>query len=168
MRIINRFSYSLVSILLFSFIANCQTDTIFNGRSPRRTVTVQTTDGRRFAGLIQKTDSAAVYVYSGKFRDWRRKMVLPIQVLQYDSIYAITARRRVGKGMLRGIGIGAALGSSPVIGAAFGPSIGQGAGYVMIITFPLGVLTGGIAGALDKRRFVIDGDKSRFLRFVGR
>jgi len=67
---------------------------------------------------------------------------------------------------LRGILFGTAIGLSPVLtGSLFGASILYGAGYLTIVTLPLGIITGSIIGATSKKIYSIQGSPTLFYDF---
>lgn len=70
---------------------------------------------------------------------------------------------------MRGMLIGTGAGLTPLLAAIVSDENSiEGAGYVMMVTVPLGIVTGGIVGATFKKKFIIQGKRAQFDDFKKR
>lgn len=149
-------------ILLFLNVSAQQDSTL--KLNPKYKIWVSTREGNVIKGILAGTSSSSVIIFPGKFNKYNGKSKLSLINESYTNITAIQIHKRGA--LLKGMLIGAGIGIAPVlIGSIFGPSIGQGGAYVSFITFPLGTIIGAIIGSTSKKKFFIDGDKSRFQSF---
>ncbi|MEO6538902.1 MAG: hypothetical protein ABIT07_00135, partial [Ferruginibacter sp.] len=126
-------------------------------------IRVTTSDGKSISGVLVNTTDSSLTMFSGKPSEYNHLNNFTVSQ-QYSNITKIETHRKGS--LLKGLLIGAGIGIAPVlVGNLFGPSIGEGAAYVSLITFPVGVITGGILGGTSKKIFLINGDATKFYSF---
>ncbi|SRR6266498_145920 len=123
---------------------------------------IYSNDGDPQNGILISTTDTSLKYFPGKFSDWNNRSEISAVNLSYLNINNIKTHKK--NGLMRGIVIGAGIGLSPILfGAIFGE--GQGGGYVSVITFPVGIITGAIIGSTAKKKFFIGGQASKFHSF---
>lgn len=149
-------------LLLFLHVSAQQDSTL--KLHPKYKIWISAREGNHIMGILAGTSSSSLNIFPGKFSEYNGTSKISLINESYTNITAIQIHKKGG--LLKGMLIGAGIGIAPVlIGSIFGPSIGEGGAYVSFITFPLGTIIGAIIGSTSKKKFFIDGDKSRFDSF---
>ena len=81
------------------------------------------------------------FVYEGTISEYNTQSANKTISIDYKNIRTIKTKKRGG--LLKGVLIGGVIGFAPAF-------FGEGGGYVAIITFPVGLITGSIVGATSK------------------
>ncbi|HVE61780.1 MAG TPA: hypothetical protein VNA26_08170 [Chitinophagaceae bacterium] len=160
----------LFYLTFFTIYANSQDDTIFSAK-PRHSIKIFTLNSNTSDGILMRTNDSSVFVYPGNFREWKQQKTFPIAITPYYNINKIQTKKRGG--LIQGILIGAGIGIMPIfLDAIFTPKGGvrsaEGGAYVSIVAVPLGILVGGIVGGSSKKKFQIEGNETKFQRFISK
>ena len=128
-------------LLLIILNISAQNDYTLNP-TPKHKIWVSTTRADLIKGILVDVSDSSVKIFPGKFSEWNSHSNISVINESYSNITNIKTHKKGG--LIKGLLIGAGIGISPVlVGSLFGRSIGEGGGYVSVITFPAGVIMGG-------------------------
>ncbi|PWU05113.1 MAG: hypothetical protein C5B52_00275 [Bacteroidetes bacterium] len=117
---------------------------------------ITTTSGNLIKGVLLSVSDSSVKIFPGTYGDLKKQKNYTIINQDYSTISEIKIKKRAG--WLKGMGIGALIGASPVL-------FGEAGAYVAIVSFPLGVVVGTIVGATSKKKFEINAELQNFNKF---
>ena len=140
-----------------SITISAQTDTIKIQKPVNVWIYTKESDIQR--GVLTGGFANGLLIYPGSMKDYLKQVRLQPVSISYENIGKIKTKRRGG--ILKGIGLGGAIGFAPVIA-------GEGGAYVALMAVPLGVVTGAIVGATSKKKYVINGDAQAFRKFTAK
>jgi hypothetical protein len=149
------------AVFICSFL-NASTQNNLSANSfPRYKIWLYTNKGNILKGILILTSDSSVKIFRGTYCEWHSHSSNSIDE-SYLNIASIKTHKRGGliKGMLVGLGIGL---TPLLVGSAFGQA--EGGAYLSIATLPVGLITGAIIGATSKKKFLINGDASKFQSF---
>lgn len=156
---------SVLLVLLNSF-ASAQTMQDVNP-NPRYRIALNTVDGSSMKGLLIGIEDSAIILFPGALKQWKSNAEVKTMEIGYTQIRKIYLKKK--NGLLRGMLIGTGAGLTPLLAAIVSDENSiEGAGYVMMVTVPLGIVTGGIVGATFKKKFIIQGKRAQFDDFKKR
>ena len=117
---------------------------------------VHTTSGNLIKGILLSVNDSSVRIFPGEFSQLKKERNSEIVNQSYTTISDIYIRKKAA--WLKGMGIGALIGISPII-------FGQAGAYIAIVSFPVGIVTGTIVGATSRKKFNINSSKENFAKF---
>jgi len=131
---------------------------------PKHTIWITTNEGKVIKGILVSSSDFSVEIFPGNKSEYGKQQKISLVKESYVNIDKIRIHKKNAglKGLLIGGGIGLAPG---LIGPIFGKNTGEAGSFLSIITFPVGIITGGIIGITSKKRFLIGGDKRKFYAF---
>lgn len=118
---------------------------------------VYTKDGKMIKGLLTGGSDSVLVIYEGSASGYKAGDSTHSVTIGYGDINLIKTKK--GGGLIKGLLIGGAIGFAPAF-------FGEGGAYVAVITFPAGLITGGIVGANSKKKHKINGDFKAFSAFA--
>jgi len=117
---------------------------------------IHTVSGNVIKGILIGSSDSTVQVYPGSFSDWKKGREFKMISEAYSNISIIYVKKRAG--WLKGMLIGGLIGAIPIV-------FGEAGGYVVVVTFPLGLVSGAIIGGISKKKFEIGTDPGQFKKF---
>ncbi len=129
---------------------------------PRFKIILQDLQNKRYQGLLIKAGDSAVSIFPGSFYAWKQEDHLQLVIIPAYQIQKIMLQKK--NGLLAGAIIRSGIGLLPLL---FSSIVGKGGlgSYLSILTFPLGLMTGGIIGATSRRKYNVAGDPEQYTRF---
>jgi hypothetical protein len=150
--------FTIISTLIF-LEATAQNVSSLN-QFPKQKIWINTTQGSIVKGRLVNASDTSLKIFTGSSID-RSGNSKNYTTQFYSNITDIKMQKKGH--LVKSVLIGAGIGIAPVlIGSIFGKSTGEGGAYVTVVTLPVGVIIGAIAGISSKKKFFIGGDKSRF------
>ncbi|MEP7373703.1 MAG: hypothetical protein ABI675_09970 [Chitinophagaceae bacterium] len=123
---------------------------------------ITTVHGNMLKGLLLLTYDSVVIIYPGKRQEWNRNKEYRTAIYGYSKIKIIVIKKN-GR-VMKGIAIGAAIGSLPLFTGLSKNEKASLAGF-SAITIPAGMIAGAVFGFASQRKFQINASDSLFHEF---
>ncbi len=142
---------------IYPFTASAQT-TAAKGQKARM-IWVYTKQGSLQKGVLYGSSDTSLLIYQGRMNEYLNQKRHELASIIYENIGIIKTKKHGG--LLKGLLIGAGIGLAPIV-------FGQEGAFVAFVSFPLGIVIGSIVGVISKKRYVINGDLTRFQKFANK
>ena len=143
----------LLAILLVSFSLTIAAQDATGKFKKTVKIWIHSQNGQMQKGLLGGRTGDSLLFYSGSNRDYRKQASPAYLHIGCVNISMIKAKKRFG--FLEGALVGGSIGFVPIF-------IGEAGGFVAVVTFPLGIVTGVTAGVLSKKKYKINGNPAAF------
>ena len=128
-------------------------------------IVLKTVEGNSFRGLLLSVNDSSLVAYPGKWKEWRKGKKYRSVHFYYTRIEEVILKEkgRIAKGMV----IGGVAGLLPVV-ASKTNGTSEPAGNILLVTVPVGIITGAVLAGRSGKRYWINGNIEQFRNFIRR